>query len=124
MKRKQPHDYRHPGRIFRIKTTQPGGPGSAPVTTEEDIVPSVIFAWDKSKSVERYADGTFGGRDTLKLWFRLPEWGVEIKQEDIAEVTFNRLKRQYVIEGVFEPNDAGRDPWHVVCYKDVNEGPC
>lgn len=120
---KQPHEFKHPGRIFRNAISQ-SGPGEPPTDTPVNIVPSIRFAREKTKSKEQHKDGTFSGRDVLKLWFRNPGFGVEIVQGDIAEYTYNRATKQYVIESVFEPNDNGRDNWCVWCYKDVNGVDC
>lgn len=124
MKNHQPYKFMHPGRIFRIVVTQPGGAGSSPVETESDIVTGIRFAREKARSVEKYGDGVFQGRDVIRLHFQNPGFGVEIVQGDIAEITYNEATKQYFIESVLDPNDNGRDDWTVECYNEVEKAAC
>ena len=109
-----PHAFRNKGKIYREQWTQARGGDPRVLGTPKDIIQSINFARVILESEEKYAAGTFQGRDRIDLHFRTPGWDVHIQQGDKAEVTFNQKTITYNIDGVVLPDDM-RDDWVINC---------
>lgn len=116
-------EYRWKARVYRIVSTQPGGPGTEIVPSEDDIISEIFCKWDMSRSKEEFANGAFAARNYPKIWFFWPGFGVDIRQGDHVAINYNDVDKDLIITGVISPNSQ-KEAWCIECQEEAEAGAC